>query len=249
MSTSYSPRIITNDLVMYLDSTNVKSYSGSGSTWYDLSGNSNDGTLTNGAIITNGLCRFDGLGEWTGTPTGAYVAVDNAINKTNNYTNGCTWSWWMYIFGAQTHGQRIFHYSSTINHIEIKNEGTASANFRTEAALMNGYSFGASGPSDDIPLLTWQNYAIVWDNLASPRTVKWYKNGVLFHTHANFDSGTSGTDEYCSFASIGRAGGTADFNYTDSFYGYIPVVQIYGNKLTVAQVKQNYDALKGRFDL
>ena len=133
-------------------------------------------------------------------------------------------------------------------YIEVKNEG-ASGYFRTEAALNNGYSFGASAPSDGVPLLTWQNYAIVWDNLASPRTVNWYKNGELFHTHANFDSGTGGAGEYASFSAIGRAGGTTEFLYTQSFYGYIPVVQIHGNKLTAAQVKQNYDALKGRFGL
>lgn len=248
MSVAGGPDIITDDLVMYLDSTNIKSYPGSGTTWFDLSGNSNNGTLTNGAIITNGLLVLDGLGERTGTPTGAYVAVDNAINKTNNYANGCTWIWWMYMFAAQPHGQRIFHYSSTINHIEIKSEGP-SGYFRTEAALNNGYSFGTSSPPGGIPIQTWHNFAIVWDNVASPRTVNWYKNGELVYTHANFDSGTGGTGEYCSFSAIGRAGGTELYLYTESFYGYVPVVQIYGNKLTAAEVKQNYDATKGRFGL
>jgi len=248
VSTNYSPKIVTTDLVMYLDAKNSKSYPGSGDTWYDLSGNGNNGTLTNGATISDGTCYLDGLGVYSSDLTGGYVYVNVDTTKTNNYTDVCTWSWWMYILDSQPNGQRIFHYDSTKNHIEIKDEG-ASGYFRTEAALTNGYEFDPGSPPGGVPLLTWQSYAIVWDNEASPRTVKWYKNGSLFFTDGDFDDGYSGTEEYASFDSIGRAGGTVQYPYTESFYGYIPIVQVYGNKLSAAQVKQNYDALKGRFGL
>ncbi len=45
MSVHYSPRIVTDGLVLYLDAANPKSYPGSGTTWYDLSGNGNNGSL------------------------------------------------------------------------------------------------------------------------------------------------------------------------------------------------------------
>jgi len=249
MAFHHSPKIVTTDLVMCLDSANSKSYPGSGSTWYDLSGNGNNGTLTNGAVIQNGLLSLDGIGETDGDPTGAYVSVSEPATKSNNYADGCTWNWWMYMRGVQSGGQRIFHYSSTINHVEIRSEG-ANAVLRIEPALHNNYPpLGSTSIDGGAYISTWYNFTIVFDNEASPRTIKFYKNGELFHTLDNFDDGTYTTTEYCSFNAIGRAGGTVDYAYSSSFYGYIPIVQVYGNKLSAAQVKQNYDALKGRFGL
>jgi hypothetical protein len=46
-------RIITDGLKIYLDAANPLSYSGSGTLWEDLSGNKNNGSLTNGPTFTN----------------------------------------------------------------------------------------------------------------------------------------------------------------------------------------------------
>lgn len=55
-----SPTTIrTTDLVCWLNSSNLSSYKGSGSTWEDLSGNSNDGTI-NGDLYFGNLYRDDG---------------------------------------------------------------------------------------------------------------------------------------------------------------------------------------------
>ena len=63
MSTSYSPKIITDGLVLALDAGNNKSYAGSGTIWNDLSGNNNTGTLSNSPTFTdanNGSFTFNG---------------------------------------------------------------------------------------------------------------------------------------------------------------------------------------------
>ena len=44
------PHIVTDGLVLSLDAANTKSYPGSGTTWYDLSGNANHGRISNGEI-------------------------------------------------------------------------------------------------------------------------------------------------------------------------------------------------------
>ena len=41
MAVNYNTSIVTNGLVLALDAANRKSYSGSGTTWTDLSGNNN----------------------------------------------------------------------------------------------------------------------------------------------------------------------------------------------------------------
>jgi hypothetical protein len=67
MSTLGGPSIVTSGLVLHLDAGNVKSYSGTGSTWYDRSGNGYNGTLTNGPTfnsLNGGSIVFDGVNDY-----------------------------------------------------------------------------------------------------------------------------------------------------------------------------------------
>ena len=49
---NYTGQLITDGLVLNLDAAKRDSYPGSGTTWYDISGNGNNGTLTNGPTYT-----------------------------------------------------------------------------------------------------------------------------------------------------------------------------------------------------
>jgi len=66
--------IVTDGLVLYLDASNVESYPKGGTTWYDLSGNENNGTLING-VSYNGDMVFDG--------TNQFVSFPNPLNQSN----------------------------------------------------------------------------------------------------------------------------------------------------------------------
>ena len=48
MSIYGGPEIVTDGLVLHLDAANSKSYPGTGTSWFDLSGSNNHGTLVNG---------------------------------------------------------------------------------------------------------------------------------------------------------------------------------------------------------
>ena len=48
---NFGSGISTDGLILHLDAANVNSYDGTGNTWYDLSGNGNDATLTGPTII------------------------------------------------------------------------------------------------------------------------------------------------------------------------------------------------------
>ena len=85
MGLRHSPKIVTDGLVLCLDAANVKSYPGSGDTWYDLSGNGYDGTLINGASYdsTDKCIVFDSTNEevyatlsGVNTTSGLYNTVD-----------------------------------------------------------------------------------------------------------------------------------------------------------------------------
>ena len=81
MGLSHSPSIITQNLVLCLDAANSKSYPGSGTTWTDLSGNGNNGTLVNGVGYNSGnggSLSFDGSND--------YVSIPNPITSNLPYT-------------------------------------------------------------------------------------------------------------------------------------------------------------------
>ena len=66
MATQYAPQIITNGLVLALDAGNTKSYPGTGTTWFDKSGNNYNGTFFNGPVFNTGSLGnivFDGTDD------------------------------------------------------------------------------------------------------------------------------------------------------------------------------------------
>lgn len=79
----YSPRLVTDGLVLTLDAANPKSYPGSGATWYDLSGNNFNFTLDGSGI------------PWQ---SGGYFSLqDGGATCTSNITDStdCTFVFWM----------------------------------------------------------------------------------------------------------------------------------------------------------
>ncbi len=61
-TSSFSKSIISNGLLLNVDAANVNSYSGSGSTWYDLSKNKMNGSIQGVVTYTSsntGVFSFD----------------------------------------------------------------------------------------------------------------------------------------------------------------------------------------------
>ena len=63
-----APSIVTEGLVFHVDAGNTSSYSGSGTTWDDLTG-SNDATLVNGVTYDSGSMVFDGVDDYVTVPS------------------------------------------------------------------------------------------------------------------------------------------------------------------------------------
>ena len=78
-----APELITNGLVLYLDAANPTSYSGTGTTWTDLSGNGNNGTLMNSPIYS---ATSGGNFVFNGSNTYVYAPITKAAS--------CTFSAW-----------------------------------------------------------------------------------------------------------------------------------------------------------
>jgi len=72
---------VTNGLVLNIDPANLKSYSGTGTTISDLSGNSNNGTLYNSPTFNSsngGFFTLNGTNQYIGTPAISSTAGNNS---------------------------------------------------------------------------------------------------------------------------------------------------------------------------
>ena len=79
--------VVTDNMVVYLDAGNNSSYSGSGTSWNDISGNSNNFTLINGPTYSSsdgGAIVFDGTNDYATSPSG----VSYLKFGTNDYSYG-----------------------------------------------------------------------------------------------------------------------------------------------------------------
>jgi hypothetical protein len=107
MGIQYNPSIVSSGLTLCLDAGNTKSYPGSGSTWTDLSGRGNTGTLTNGptySSVSGGSIVFDGSNDYVTSsfaPTsGQAVTYAGWLYSTEttatyrNFVDGSPMIWW-----------------------------------------------------------------------------------------------------------------------------------------------------------
>jgi hypothetical protein len=100
--------VVTSGLVLALDAANTKSYPGSGTTWSDLSGNGNTGTLTNGPTFNSangGSIAFDGIDDYTNLGL-----VTQLTNITNVSVNA-----WVYPVTSSTTVYVSRYFNTTLN--------------------------------------------------------------------------------------------------------------------------------------
>jgi len=170
MALAHSPRIVRDSLAFYLDAANTKSYPGSGTTWTDISGKGNDGTLTNGPTFSS-----DYGGKFNFDETNDYVDCGNVLSQTA-YTKS---AW----FRPESSTRNII--SGPANH--------AFWMVGTDNTLAAGHQGQWSRVSHAVPsgnmLNQWWNGVVTWNN-----STGWvlYLNGVQVDTNSN-TTGPGGT--------------------------------------------------------
>ena len=240
------PNIVTEGLIMALDAASPRCVTATAPVLElaDITrvntGISAIGTTVGG----NGHFYFRGQGETDGSPTGDYIEVPTAPTQVQAHDQGITYEIWLNPDANRR--MALFWGSGTIRHVEAY-AGTAGGQFRTEASVQNGYSFGASAPPGGIPLNTWSMLNIAWGPEGSTREVKWYWNGELFYTHSNFYSGTAGTGEDFYFSGLGRATGSSAYLYATSWSGFLNGLKIYSKTLSATEIAQNFEAQRFRY--
>jgi hypothetical protein len=227
------PNIVTNGLVLALDAANTKSYPGSGTTWYDVSGNGNISTLTNGPTFNSGdggSIVFDGVDDYVGVTNG-YTSV----MKGNDYWTVSLW----------------FRANNLSNNPVLISPGAGQLNYFDLFLEVgpNSVFFSAGGGSGanllqntSTPLVNNTIYNINYIK-TGPTTGKVYVNG----NEISLTTIGSGLGTMPNSNADFRIGGFKEGSYY--LNGNIYNVSMYNRSLSPTEVLQNYNATKTRFGL
>ena len=219
MALAYNPTIVSSGLVVAYDPANPKCYPGSGVTFYDLSGNNNHGTLTNGPTISNNLAKytvFDGGNDYI-------VSVNNTGIAGTTPRTLMAWAWMGDLYASviarlgPTGGQSFEMQVNASRLIMHRNSGSPS--------------FVYTSPS--IKLNRWYHFAITCDGTNH----NFYIDGQYDST-SSLAINTLSSPLYVGFPV-----------YDGNRYmnGNLSQVLLYNRELSAIEVSQNYNATKGRY--
>jgi hypothetical protein len=215
------PEIVTSGLVLHLDAANTKSYTGTGTTWTDLSGNGNNGTLTNGPTYTSnymGGIVLDGVNDYVVMSTASSVPIEGP---------GTLDVWGSY--GAV---------SSTYNLIALS---LATAGIQVGILSGNGIVWKYGGNT----LLTYTKPTI---NTIANWTLTFNGANLIMYINGILNNSTTTAANQTGSSPIIRLG-TYNSGASQPLNGTIYASRIYNRVLTASEVLQNYNALKGRYGL
>jgi hypothetical protein len=237
MASLGGPNIITNGLVLSLDAANVKSYVSGSTTWRDLSGNNNSGSLVNGPTFNSangGSIVFDGVDDYV-----------NTNYTTPIGTGGFTYSTWIKFAISQLSGLIIKRIGDpTYEQLSITIAGDSGGNTPGTRIVVN-----------DVKSLSLNRLLISdgsynddrFHNLVATRTsttTNLYIDGVLLKTSTSAEIDLS----VASKLFIGRSGNDQTVGGIP-FNGSMSNVSMYNRTLSASEVFQNYEGQKSRFGL
>lgn len=229
------PEIVNDGLVLHLDAANSRSYPGSGTTWYDLSGLGNNGTLVNGVGYSTdniGAMVFDGVDDSSDFGNILQLGIES---KTY-----CCWY------------KKILPTTTTPRYLITKTDNSTTQyrqafGFHSDGSIYTifrgannvSYDFNIVNPSNDT---NWHQVVWVIDRTSS----------ILVH----FDTVIIGNKDISSLDgqnfNINRPLRIGSYNTstntpTGVFPGYISNVQIYNRAISAAEIQQNFEATRSRY--
>ena len=239
MSYRTGPKIVTDGLVLCLDAASTKSYPGSGSTWYDLSENKRNGTISN--AIYNSMNR-------------GVIAFDGSSDKVEGtLSSGLNAPFTLEYFGR----------FNNVTQYDFEYFGSVGDNgFRTMISVSKiGTRFSQSSYDGHMYLYTGETYVVLtdislanteWVHLVAVATTtspyaKVYKNGVEGNLVSPISGVSTSIGGVINTNSTYRIGAWSDNTWW--LNGQIGFHRIYNRALTNDEITQNYNATKGRFGL
>jgi hypothetical protein len=216
------PRIDADGLAFYVDANQPTSYPQTGTSWYDMSGFGNNGTLTNGPTWnSNGWFGFDGADDFVNCGNGSSLNILRTVTMELWFNVSGFGSPWTNVFG------------------KMNADGDSSTRCYTAFINSSGYVHFVTADTSGQEHLDSTNFI---------NTGRWYhwigtidRNTGVLKQYVNSTLNTTGTVRTTDIVTnsdplrIGYAG-----NYYERYNGLVSFGRIYSKALTQTEIKQNY---------
>jgi len=214
--------VMPTGLILYLDANNASSYSGSGTTLNDLSGNGYTHTLSNSNLYT----VLSGVKCFNCSSVGQIITANSgSIQIPTNFT----YISWVRVRASTSGYRTLLRANTTGGHAIIINAGSNTLGMWDNATATGFVSSGYDmSPYGDV----WAQFATVGD--ASGQT--FYINGQ--QVGSSVAKSVAG-EYHLAWGNIQSA--------KDQPWGYVANLELYNIKLTLEQLQQNYYGLRGVF--
>ena len=228
--------VVRDGLVLWLDAGNTASYSGSGSTWSDLSGNGYHATLVGNPSYSsaNSLFTFTSNSQYVQLATlpadflGSTVTGMTAFTVANFGATADNWERVVDLGNTGAGGNAANH-----NIILSRFGNTSRLNFE----IYNGVTGGTENKTGTNSAIT--NSKVSYAGTADGSNLMIYKDGTLNTTTAStaLPAAVARNNNY-----IGKSNWTAD----DTFRGDIGTVMVYNRALSATEISKNHQLLFNR---
>jgi hypothetical protein len=231
--------IVSDNLFMHLDASNASSYSGSGSTWTDLTGNGNNGTI-NGATYSatdGGIFDFDGNNNTVEIAHNSSLSLSTTAQRTIQ-----VWVKFDALGPTSTSQSAVFGKLSSAFGFDGY-WGGLYGNTGTIRAVTNGTNIQKITTSTlTVNVDTWYLFTFISQITGTSDTTKLYINETEYATTAHGNDGYGETNPlYLGFIGAGVS--------SDSLNGKIGACYFYNKGLSPSEISNNFDATKTRFSL
>ena len=225
----FKTRVNRDGLVLFLDAANQDSYPGTGTAWYDLSGNARNayirGTVISGT--TNG-----GYFETPANQTATYIELPEAAPQALSDGTVFTLEWWCTMKDTATGRYQMSMVDSVGGNLYIISKDATSFGI-WNVSLISGT---APTYTVDVP----QQLAVV----SIGTNQFFYKNGVLTSVWNLYSSIITTTGFIIDQEQDASKGG---FDPAQNTYGWWHVVRMYNRALSAYEIAENFQAERGRF--
>lgn len=221
------PFLIGNRLA--LDAANSSSYPGSGSIWYDISGNANHITLYNSPTYSAGTLEFDGLTQYGEAPD------TNSLDITGR---SITIEFW---FDRDTTADMLPICKAPYDFGPLNQNGNYIIWF--DAASAYFISRDVSGSNSNFFVLSNNNFGAGWNQfIVKIDGPDWY-----FYVNNQFmSSGSNAVDLFGTNQPLFIGRRADGYGYFD---GKMSVINIFDYPLTVGQIADNWNYYRTRYGL
>ena len=252
--------VATDGLVGYYDAGNTASYSGSGTTWFDLSDNANHGTISGATFNSSngGYFTFDGTNDLVTVP---YQQNFMRVNQVSNHTQ-LTYDLFMKfaagtggnfmgvsVNGGHGSGGLFYGNNSASPHHNLSDKDFSNRTFTliyTPTDPESDTNYGAHFNTDPDDL--WVHVVVSWDFFTASGT--FYHNGEVMKGQFQNKTTTNGLPKvsYNQNQVDNLAGGR--YVNSQNYEAYdVAIIKLYNRALSEEEVKGNFNAHRGRFGI